>query len=96
MKRDANNPAQYCSEYGSYGEMHMNMTKAGSMGGVSKSQSRNDIRSGDRLSARTERFANVVPSKQAYSTLSKSGYKSMPNNNGSMVAEGIYKPGGKR
>lgn len=96
MKRDLNNPAQYCSEYGSYGEMHSNMTKAGSMGGVPKGHSRNDMRSGDRLSARTERFDKVVPAKQAYSTLSKSGYKAMPNNNGSMVAEGIYKPGGKR
>lgn len=94
--KDGLNPAQYCEQYGVHGEHVSNMTMKGSSTAIGKSSSRNDIRSGDKISDRTERRDNVVPSKQAYATLAKSGYKAMPNNNGSSVIEGIYKPGGRR
>lgn len=93
------NPEQYCHGNSYGGEMVSNMTKAGSMSGVHKA--RDDYHSSVQSKAikstkTTERRDSIAPASKAFSTLDKSGYKAMPNNNGSAVVKGIYKPGGKR
>src|ERR1700679_53922 len=94
------NPVQYEEDFGFPGEHLRDMTKrGGTMDGFRK-PSDDYFRQVEakvvHSTAKTERFNKEAPASKAFNTLAKSGYKAMPNNNGSGTVKGIYKPGAER
>lgn len=99
------NAPQYAQDYHHQGfaaapEHEMNMTKkGGTMDGVVRPAEHYMAQVEHKIiesTKKTERHDKVAPASKAFNLLGKSGYKGMPNNHGSSVIEGIYKPGGKR
>ena len=86
--------------FAAMGEHETNMTKkGGTMDGVPKPADHYMAQVEHKIiesTKKTERTDKVAPSSKAYNLLAKSGYKGMPNNHGSSVIKGIYKPGAER